>query len=108
MAEPVESSASVLTGSDVAALRGAVGLDRSQFAQLLGVNTSTLYRWEAAGPHAVKLAPFQKSLLDVVRLQVAKSKGIGKLLSRSLHVGGGLFGLYRLLHATFAKEVGHG
>lgn len=40
------------TGDDIRVLRGSMGVRQHDFAALVGVNLTTVYRWECLGPKA--------------------------------------------------------
>jgi transcriptional regulator with XRE-family HTH domain len=95
-----------LTGSWIRDLRQRAGLEPAHFALLLGVNSSTLYRWEKVGAANVRVEPLQRQLMAVLDQELGRRGPEGrnelrKTVLEALLVGGGLLGLYRLLHAAF-------
>lgn len=94
-----------MTGLDVAAIRTTIGFSKSQFAQLLGVHVSTVYRWETAVGEC-KIDPLQLQILTVTRerlagLKASAREGLVERLERGLLVGGSLFALGVLLTEVY-------
>jgi hypothetical protein len=82
-------------------------MEPAQFAQLLGIHTSTLYRWESVGPAPVRVEPLQRQLLTVLDDQLAERNSLraraelSETILKGLLIGGGLLGLFYLLSAAF-------
>lgn len=91
-----------MRAADVLRYRLALRLDVGLFAQLLGVNPSSVYRWEhaAASPN---IEPMQQRLLAEIAYQVARGRGksLGKTIRSAILIRGPLYGLYKLLEAEF-------
>lgn len=102
----------MFTGNSIRHLREALGMTCDQFASLIGVHPSTLYRWEAKGDEAVRLDPMQLRILMVLQEELNRRKTPkaqlewGQLLLGALVVGGGLFALYKFLEAVYADGGG--
>lgn len=99
----------MFTGNQIRELREALGMTPEQFAGLLGVHQSSLYRWEAKGEEVVRLDPMQVRLLVVIREQLVQKRPEervewGKALLAALVIGGGLFALFKLLEVVFADS----
>jgi transcriptional regulator with XRE-family HTH domain len=100
----------MITGSQIRAIRGDVGMEPAQFAQLLGIHSSTLYRWENAGEQPVRVEPLQLQLLTVLQQQIAKRSTaedraeLSNSILTGLLIGGGLLGLFYLLDSAFAEK----
>lgn len=95
-----------MTGDAIKELRTELGMTSSAFAQLLGVNPSTLYRWEAEGDKEVKTDPNAARILAAIQ-QARGLKGSGDLkttLGSALLIGGGLFALFKLLEHLFSDD----
>ena len=76
-----------MTGDDIKALRKAVDFSAALFAQLCGVDVSTLYRWERSpAPH---VEPLQREILDHVARFIAKYKPPAQT-KKLLHLRGAL------------------
>lgn len=80
-----------------------------QFAGLVGVHQSSLYRWEAKGDEVVRLDPMQVRLLVALREELGRKRPEeqiewGKALLAALVIGGGLFALFKLLETVFADS----
>lgn len=91
-----------MTGARVRAVRVALGLDPARFSQLLGVHSSTVYRWEAAGESAPRIEPLQRQILAVAE-QVSSREGAGSSVLDGLLLGGPMLGLYRLLEFAYGE-----
>lgn len=95
-----------MTGDDIRQIRTDLGTDPTQFSQLLGIHSSTLYRWEKLGPTTARVEPMQRQLLAVLQQQLVNRApedriSFGKKIQAGLLNGGGLLGLYYLLEANF-------
>ena len=83
--------------------REALGLDVGDVAALLGVATSTVYRWEADDGR--RLDPRSRALLDVLE-EVARqpdARDTGAALRRELRMRGPLAALYALLGRVYGQ-----
>ncbi len=100
----------MVTGAQIRRLRSDLDMDAQQFASLLGVHPTTLYRWESAGDRQVRVDPLQLKLLVALDQEVAKRKTmkakaeLANTITTALLVGGGLFALFKLLQAVFPDE----
>nr|WP_128795578.1 helix-turn-helix domain-containing protein [Corallococcus coralloides] len=96
-----------MTGTAIKELRGALAMSPGDFAQLLGVNPSTLYRWEAEGEGEVKPDPNATRILAALNQARAKSGGenLKASLGTALLLGGGLFALFKLLELVFSSDT---
>lgn len=85
--------------------REALGLSAESFAQLLGVNPSTVYRWEAAPGAIEKVVPFQAALLAVLDELVRRGHGaeFGEQITSAIQVGGSLRGLHLVLRTFYSS-----
>lgn len=85
-------------------VREALGLGADVFAQLMGVNPSTVYRWETAAGAAEKAAPFQAALLVVLEELTHRGHGagLGAQITSAIQVGGSLRGLHLVLRAFYS------
>lgn len=91
-----------LTGDLLRQLRAEMGMDPFQFALLLGVHVSTIYRWEGQGRSEVRMDPLQRQILQRTIEQfrttdAARKEALGKGIVLALLGGGALFGLLKLL-----------
>lgn len=83
-----------------------------QFAQLVAVNPSTLHRWEHRGAAEAGVEPLQLKLLTALKQQLEarrtteERKRFAQALLTGMLVGGGLFGIYKLLQAVFDDGPG--
>jgi transcriptional regulator with XRE-family HTH domain len=95
-----------ITGLDVIDLRRALGLSVTTFASVLGVNVSTIYRWETRGNAGLPIEPLQIAILMATRDLVARGDGvaIGKELELALLLRGPLYALYVLLRRIYPPE----
>jgi len=51
-----------MTGQQIEHIRNELGLTHPQFAQLLGVHVTTIYRWVNSSSEEVRLDPLHASL----------------------------------------------
>lgn len=100
-----------MVGDDIRKLRELLGMTVPQFAQLLGVNPTTAYRWEMASARAVPLDPLHASLLTRLQQSVdarrdkAERSEWGKKLLAAVLIGGTLAGLAVLLAELLPKAA---
>lgn len=101
-----------LTGDQIRAVREKLGLDRVRFASILGVSTSSVYRWETSGPDAVRFDKLQADLLETLDARTAAGVVGGATTIRAvrqiaMNHGAGLVGLHKLLGVLLvpAKEL---
>ncbi len=98
-----------MTGEEIRHLREVLGMAVPQFAQLLGVNPTTAYRWETAATKPVSLDPLHASLLERLaqslgaRHTKAEQLDWAKKLTGAVLVGGTLAGLAVLLSELVPK-----
>lgn len=96
-----------MTGNDIKLSRSLCKLTVQQFAELIGISSSTLYRWETTkSKNILTIGPFQYKLLILIDEQIrlggiVHRKILIKKISSGLAIGGGLLGLYRLLDSKF-------
>ena len=85
-------------------VREALGLNIEIFAQLLGVNRATVYRWESTPGAVEKVVPFQAALLTVLDELVRRGHGVdfGVQVASAIQVGGSLRGLHLVLRAFYS------
>lgn len=85
-------------------VREALGLSVGAFTQLMGVNPSTIYRWETAPGAVEKAAPFQAALLVVLGELVRCGHGAesGAQIASAIQVGGSLRGLHFVLQTFYS------
>jgi transcriptional regulator with XRE-family HTH domain len=100
-----------MKGADVVALRDALGWTGEEFAGLLGVHASTVYRWEKDAEEHIKAEPLQAHLLTVLATEWERREDKRRQLLRdALNVarleGGNLKALYVLL-AAFYNPIGN-
>lgn len=88
-----------MKGSEIQKLREAYELTRAEFAELLCVQGSTIYRWEGE-KKSVKVEGAPRKLLDIMLdLKPSERKDVRQALRR----GGWLAGLHALVSAAFKK-----
>ncbi|MCY1083749.1 helix-turn-helix domain-containing protein [Archangium lansingense] len=95
-----------MTGDEIKGLRTELGMTSGAFATLLGVNPSTLYRWETEGEGEVKVDPNAARILAAMQ-QARATGGLEALkttLGGALLIGGGLFALFKLLEYLFSDD----
>lgn len=95
------------TAADVVALRQGLGLTRAQFASLVGVSASTVFRWEST-LGVLNVDPMQRQIFAALQQQLAapnnQAAQLGQAVGKALLIGGGLFALYKLLEAVFDED----
>lgn len=93
-----------MTGNAIKGLREELAMSSNEFAQLLGVNPSTLYRWEAEGEKEIKPDPNAARILGALAKAREKNDGesLKVALGGALLLGGGLFALFKLLEFVFS------
>lgn len=90
-----------MTAAEIVRIRGRMGFNQAQFAELLGVAASTVSRWEKLA----RIDPMQARILEVIALLETRDAAAWEQtcaeLRQALLVRGGLFALYRLLGRVF-------
>lgn len=98
-----------MTGEQIRALRGALGVTPPAFGDLLGTSTSTVYRWESFGADYVRTEPAQRRILVLLREELERRdpRERGRLardIASALTMGGGLLGLHCLSFAAYGDR----
>lgn len=98
-----------MTGRDVHRIRTELGLTTIDFAELVGVGLSTLYRWEQAAAAKINIDPFQTRLLAMLKRRLAQlsaqqRSGLGRRLRSALAEHGALYALFVLLRASYGAR----
>jgi transcriptional regulator with XRE-family HTH domain len=96
-----------MTGDTIRAIRSQLGLKTADLAILLGVNATTVLRWESAGAEVPRVDPASARWLRLLEGQVESGnkdrvEDLGSRLLRSLAVGGAMFALFHLLALAYA------
>lgn len=100
----------MFTGTQVRHLREDIGLNGQQFAKILGVHPTSLYRWEGAVDRKVNVAPRQLQLLVVLEKEMRKRKSteareeFAQSIITGLLLRGDLFALFKILKTVFEDE----
>lgn len=100
-----------MRGYDIKELRSFLGMTTSQLAQLCGVHTASVYRWEAAGIREPRIDPMQRAILFALfaecqrRRDRQSQRGFGRAVLQGLLVGGTLLGLAILLDEVFPNRT---
>jgi|SRR5579885_2399337 len=96
-----------MTGGEIQRIRTEFALNVQQFATMLGVHPSTVYRWESALSLESNPDPLQRDLLQaldrIVRFGAADR--LREHLRWWIASGGGLLALYGLLKFMYTGEV---
>lgn len=102
-----------ISGADVAKLRQKLGFEVVHFATLLGIHSSTVYRWEKQDKNAIRPEPLQLHLLVAIGFTIAHfdrppedGAAFRRNLLRNLLVGGTLAGMHCLLSWFFKHNLG--
>lgn len=85
-----------MNGGDLKRARERLGLDSFVFARVLGVNLSTLYRWEARAS-GFGADPLHETVLTLFVRWVRRTKIRAEHLRREIADGEALHALYLLL-----------
>ena len=93
-----------MTGDEVRWMRDDLGWTARKFAVLLGVNASTVVRWERRRGAAIIVEPLQASLLIQLQKALQRDVALGCALTAATESGDTLRGLYVLLSAVFRSE----
>ena len=100
-----------MTGADVSKLREGLEWSAAQFATLLGVSPSTVYRWEEHAEERLKIEPLQLQLLVVLRTELQRGRRTARelrdRLEGALALGGSLRALHVLLSAIYPDDKAH-
>jgi len=90
-----------MTGKQVSELRQKLGLSQAQLAQLLGVHSLTVSKWER---NILVPTPHQEELLSSFAKARRAQKTIGEEVAELLLTAGVVVALYTLLEAAFGDE----
>lgn len=99
-----------ITGSGITSLRTALSLAPRELAELLGVHTVTVYRWEGHAARTPRLDPLHAQLLTLLQVETdrrgtpRRRAEFGSRMRTAIALGGGLLGLYNLLDAAFGER----
>jgi hypothetical protein len=97
-----------MTGSEVTKIRLWLALEPPMFAQLLGVHSSSVYRWEASEHRACRIDPLRLQLLALIDAISDDDPFVRTYLARQVRgqllVSGTLGGLRVLLAYQFAHK----
>ena len=91
-----------MKGEQIKKLRAAFGLSTIELADLLGVQNSSIYRWEATDRKVAKIEGLAKRLIELMLdLKVKERDTVVKNLRR----GGWMAGLSSLLSLSMKKAT---
>jgi DNA-binding transcriptional regulator YiaG len=91
-----------MKGNDIKKIRETFGFSMPEFADLIGVQTSSIYRWEALKAKAAKIEGLPRKLLQLMlELKQKERDGVAKALRR----GGWMLALSNLLMVSLKKSV---
>lgn len=101
-----------MRGVDIQQLRLELGMTVPQFAQLLGLNQTSIYRYEAAGDREIPIDPLPLKLITALQHQMARPDAstapthvqLGDSLTNALVLGGTLLALYTLLDGVYGGQ----
>lgn len=99
-----------MRGAEIQQLRQSLGMSVPQFAQVLGVAHTTVYRWELSGTSDVKIDPMPLGILTQLRERLGrnppkKNRDLGEDVAKALILGGAVFALYKILEASFSAPT---
>lgn len=92
-----------LTGDEIRDLRDAYEMSGADFAAILGVHHTTLYRWEKTEGEEASIEPLQHALLLLLRKHSGKVP-LRRRLVRELSLRSPLAALHALLHVEFYQR----
>lgn len=102
-----------VTGNDIRRARELVGLEPQHFSHVLGIHSSTLYRWEKSGPAKLRIDPASLALLVALnsylsRLEHGKRpiEDFRAKLLEAVLTGGTLKAIHCLLSHYFQDSPG--
>lgn len=104
-----------ITSCKVQTLRESYALNPGQFAKLMGVSLTTIYRWEALGEtlnvrqtKTIAIEPLQRHLIACLSHIAIKNRpaiGAKIVIAMATRSRKPLYPLYVLLHSAFTKPV---
>lgn len=102
-----------MMGFEIRKMRGALGMNYAEFAELVGVSTSTIYRWERGGFGRRAKGHRWTALFELVLLAIQNrvdGEGsrvimLGRELRHALRIGGTLHGLAVLLEPWANRKM---
>jgi len=89
-----------MKGNQIRKLRETLELSAAEFASLLGVQTSSIYRWEKTGNKTAVVEGFAKKIFQLVSDLKVKER---EVMVKSLRRGGWMAGLHSLLSMSMKK-----
>lgn len=99
---PLKGRRTSMTGAEIKDIRDAMGMTREDFAQIFGVHTTTVYRWETnsseIGKDAIRFLTALRQILD--RNGVVGTR-LGDDIRSALSMNGALRAIYVLLKHYF-------
>jgi putative transcriptional regulator len=90
-----------MVGSEVQRIRGALGLNQVQCAQLLGVHPLTISKWER-GVNPVP--PHYQALLESFKKARAAKESVGEDVAKLLVTAGAVMAILVLLETAFRSK----
>lgn len=91
-----------MKGSNIKKIRESFGLSVAEFSDLVGVQVSSIYRWESRGASA---AEAEGRALQIIRLMEETTGKDRQKVTSSLRKGGWLPGLLSLLSASYKSAA---
>jgi len=93
-----------MRGNEVRSIRFGMTLDRMEFASILGINVSTVARWEGC-PDKVKPDPLHAQILSALQSMDSGARfDLGVRLKAMLHMRGNIATLAELLNTLVAAQ----
>lgn len=91
-----------MKGHQIRKLRESLDLTATEFAGLLSVQTSSIYRWESAGNRTAPVEGLARNVLELIRNLKLKER---KRMVQRLKNGGWMAGLHSLLGMAIKKAA---
>lgn len=91
-----------MTGNQIRRLREELELSATEFASLMGVQQSSVYRWESSANKRAVVEGFARQIFKLIGELKLKEK---KVLVQKLRNGGWMAGLHSLLGMSMKKAA---
>lgn len=91
-----------MTGNQIRILREELELSAAEFASLMGVQQSSVYRWESSGNKRAVVEGFARQVFQLIHDLTLKEK---KTVVNKLRNGGWMAGLHSLLGVSMKKAA---
>lgn len=90
-----------MTGAEVKSIRESLRLNQAQFAQLLGVHSLTVSKWER---DILSVQPHHNALIESFKRAKSATPGVGDEVAKLLVTAGVVVAIFVLLQAAFKEN----